>query len=88
MVINLKKLCDCPLFLDAIADLVKSLGTSIVIQDTKGRVIFGDENKKAGDQLPIAVNGEVIGWAIEEAKVAPIASIISYFAQKELEKKL
>jgi len=87
MAINLKKLCDSPLLLEAIADLVKSMGTSIVIQDTKGRVIFGDESKKAGSQLPIEIDGEVIGWAIGEAKVAPIASIISCFAQKELEKK-
>lgn len=87
MGINLKKLCDSPLLLDAIADLVKSLDTSIVIQDAKGRIIFGDERKKAGSQLPIEINGEVIGWAIGEAKVAPIASIISCLAQKELEKK-
>ncbi len=87
MAINLKKLCDSSLFLDAIADLVKSLDTSIVIQDTKGRVIFGDDRKKAGDPLPIEVNGEVVGWVIGEAKVAPIAAIISCFAQKELEKK-
>ena len=44
MAINLKKLCDSPLLLEAIADLVKSMGTSIVIQDTKGRVIFGDDS--------------------------------------------
>jgi signal transduction histidine kinase len=95
MALNLKKLCDSPLLLEAIADLVKSLGTSIVIQDTKGRVILGDDNNKAGDsasaplrdRLPIEIDGEVIGWAIGEAKVAPIASIISCFAQKELEKK-
>ncbi len=95
MAINLKKLCDSPLLLDAIAHLVKSLGTSILIQDTKGRVIFGDDNNKSGDsasaplrdRLPIEIDGETIGWAIGEAKVAPIASIISCFAHKELEKK-
>lgn len=92
MGINLKKLCDSPVLLGAIADLARSLDTSIVIQDTKDRLIFGDESKKVGHrfpiEFPIEVNGEVIGWARgTEEKIAPIAAIISCLAHKELEKR-
>ena len=87
MAINLKKLCNSSHCLEAIADLAKSLGTSIVLQDTKGRIIFGEDQKQTGHRFPIELNGEVLGWAIGEEKVAPIASLISCLAQKELEKK-
>lgn len=92
MAINLKKLCNSPVFLGAIADLAKSLNTFIVIQDTKNRLIFGDESKNVCHRfpikVPIEVNGEVIGWARgTEGKIAPIAAIISCLAHKELEKK-
>ncbi len=84
--ISLKRLVSQKEALYLIHSLVSIINTQITIQTVDGKLLMGDANQSQS-QYPVEVGGEVIGWVLGEPKVAAIASLLTYLANQELEKK-
>lgn len=93
--VNLKKLLNRKEISPIIHGLIVATDTPMIVQDTEEQVIFGDPSlisvMSLGDRQPIGVADEVIGWVTSVAgandKVCAIASTLSFFAIKDIERK-
>jgi hypothetical protein len=78
--IRLKRLVTKP----EVKEILNALSTaSVAIQDLEGQVIWG--SSAASLTYPIQIAGDPIGYVIGEGST--IATILSYIAARELEKK-
>jgi signal transduction histidine kinase len=85
--ISLKKLTSKKEILTIIHNIVLAVDNTISIQDLEGRILIGQKNATSPNKYPINLSGEIIGWVIGSHQIATVASLISYLAQQELEKK-
>ena len=84
--ISLKRLVSQKEALYLIHTLLSVIDTRISIKTVDGRLLMGDSSQSKS-QYPVEVDGEVIGWVLGEPKAAAIASLLTYLAAQELEKK-
>jgi diguanylate cyclase (GGDEF)-like protein len=59
----------------------------ISIHDADGTILFANGNPSQENKYPIASEGNNIGWVCGETRVKPIAKLVNYMVQQELEKK-
>ncbi|WP_203472710.1 HD domain-containing phosphohydrolase [Dissulfurispira thermophila] len=86
--ISLKKILHKKNVIAIIQSIINSIGSPVTIQDADGAILLAAyEGSDESGRYPINAFGEVIGWAGGSSKIAPIASILSYIAQRELEIK-
>lgn len=85
--INLKKIIAKKEVNAVLNYLMAATETSIHIEDATGKKIFGQEGKKLTHKYPIQLADKVLGWVLGEEKVLVAASLISYLAKQEFEKK-
>ncbi|OCQ95593.1 guanylate cyclase [Oscillatoriales cyanobacterium USR001] len=84
--INFKRLVSQKEVLHLINSLVSELNTQISIQNADGKLLMG-EASYGQSRYPVEVDGEVVGWVLGPPKAATIASLLTYLATQELEKK-
>ena len=85
--IDLKRLIDkgaCSI----LKDIIEATNASLSIQDRDYKILMGDGDYSLLGGYPVVVAGEVIGWVSGDEKAPSVAALLSYLADKELEKKL
>ncbi|MBW4612436.1 MAG: GAF domain-containing sensor histidine kinase [Desmonostoc vinosum HA7617-LM4] len=85
--INLRKLVTQKEVLIILTHLESEMGITIYIEDTQGKALFGINSNLKACKYPVKLLEEVIGWVIGDEKTASIASLVSYLAQQQYEKK-
>lgn len=85
--INIKRLIHKKEVTAIINDLSNVMKMPLCIQDDEGRVLLGNVCTDSLNTYPIQIAGQVIGWVIGLENASIVASIISYLANQELEKK-
>lgn len=73
---------------NVLSDIIKATGEPMSIQDRHYRVLMGDNVQGLLGGYPVEASGEVVGWVSGGDKASTIASLLSYLADKELEKKV
>ncbi|MGK7878279.1 MAG: GAF domain-containing protein [Xenococcaceae cyanobacterium] len=68
-------------------EMIEALGVAMGIQDAEGKRLMGNDADNSLEQYPIELEGEVIGWVSGEKKASPIAALLTYIANRELEQK-
>ena len=74
-------------FAPILHSIVSALDTSIIIEDSEGKLLMATAGAERGTKFPVNAAGEVIGWVTGNERVAPVASLLSYQAESELEKR-
>ena len=97
--INLKKLITKNDTSSVVAGIVNALDTCMDIQDTNGVLLVsfdgGSSSYKSGEtknsalscRYPVELAGEVIGWVAGDTKASSVASLLTFMANREREKK-
>lgn len=67
--------------------IVTALESPVVIENCEGKLLMSTDGADSGDRYPVTVSGEVIGWVSGPEKVAAVASLLSYQAESEIEKR-
>ncbi len=68
-------------------EIINAMDTSITIQDADYRILLGDDDQRLLGGYPVELSGQVIGWVSGGDKAPSVASLLTYLAGKELEKK-
>ena len=84
--INLKRLFEKGAY-SLLSNVIKAIDASLSIQDRDYRILIGDNDQGLLGGYPIEVSGEVIGWVSGGDKAPSVADLLTYLADKELEKK-
>jgi adenylate cyclase len=84
--INLKRLVSQPEVSSLIGEIIKGSDAAITIQAADGTILMGDSDKPLLPQYQVKLGGEVIGLVAGNLASA-IASLLSYLASQEQEKK-
>jgi HD-GYP domain-containing protein (c-di-GMP phosphodiesterase class II) len=85
--VSLAKLIKKKEFAPILNRMVGAMETSIIIEDDDGKLLMATVGAERLTRHPVSVSGHVIGWVDGNAKVAPIASLLSYLAESEVEKR-
>ncbi|MGE5660204.1 MAG: adenylate/guanylate cyclase domain-containing protein [Actinomycetota bacterium] len=84
----LKRLLSQPEILEVLQALARGIDAGFSIQSVDGQLLLGaPSNNKQPLQFPVEATGEVIGWIFSHKDMAAIAQLLSYLAERELEKK-
>lgn len=85
--INLGKLLKKRQFAPIITRLIAVLATPVLIKDIDNVVLMATEGSVEGRNYPVNVQGETIGYICGDEKTALLASLLSYHADIEFERK-
>jgi len=70
-----------------IHDIVTVIDPTIGIQDADGKLLLGDEKSFSLGKYAIELEEDVLGWVGGPEKAASVATLLSYIASREFEKK-
>lgn len=70
-----------------INDISNVMKMPLCIQDAEGRVLLGNVSNDSLNTYPIQLAEQVIGWVIGLENTSIVASLITYLANQEFEKK-
>lgn len=85
--INLGKVIRKKTFAPLVNRLVTALAVPLLIEDADGALLIATDGTADGDRYPVTIQGEVIGWVRGNDKAALLASLLSYHAEIEFERK-
>lgn len=85
--INFRKLVTQKEVVEILMNFVNAIGTSFWIEDTNGQPLFGSNSDNSGSRYPVTLLDEVIGCVVGDQKTVSIASLLSFLAQQQYEKK-
>jgi class 3 adenylate cyclase/putative methionine-R-sulfoxide reductase with GAF domain len=68
-------------------DIIRVTDAPITIQDRDYGILIGNGDQKLLGGYPVEVSGEVIGWVNGGDKAPSVAALLTYLADRELEKK-
>lgn len=85
--VSLKKLIVKPGVLNVLHGIINDLGLSLWIEDVEGQPLLGTSSPELHCRFPVSSTEVVIGWVKGDEKATVIASLLSYLAQQEAEKK-
>ena len=85
--VNLKRLISKREISSIIRDCVALSDSPISLWDANSTILLGREEEACKQRYPVQCNGEVIGWVDGDAKASLLASMISFAAVTEYEKK-
>jgi class 3 adenylate cyclase/putative methionine-R-sulfoxide reductase with GAF domain len=87
MKISLKRLIHKKEVLFIINDISNVMKMPLCIRDAEGRVLLGHDNTNSLNKYPIQLDSQVIGWVLGLENASIVASLLTYLANQELEKK-
>lgn len=67
--------------------MIVALASPIIIEDETGRILVATDTAQRDDSYPVHAAGVLIGRVFGNEKVAPIASLLSFQAESEVEKR-
>jgi transcriptional regulator with GAF, ATPase, and Fis domain len=67
--------------------LVSAMDTSIGVKDADEQLLLGVDYENPTGKYPVELEGETLGWVIGGKQAAAVASLLTYLASKEAEKK-
>ncbi|MBC6952070.1 GAF domain-containing protein, partial [candidate division KSB1 bacterium] len=70
-----------------LARLMEAIGAPLAITDTEGQLLLGEGLASSPAKFPVHCDGEILGWVTGNEKAEAVASLLSYLAGKESEKK-
>lgn len=85
--VNLKKIVTKKEVIAVLNYLAKETGAITQIEDAAGKKLVEANGENFTHKYPIELSDKVIGWVLGEEKVVVAASLISYLAKQEFEKK-
>ncbi len=85
--ISLAKLIKKREFAQILDLMVDSLESSMIIEDDEGKPLMATVGAERLGRYPVSVAGDVIGWVNGDEKVAPMAALLSFLAESEVEKR-
>ncbi|MDH4101231.1 MAG: sigma 54-interacting transcriptional regulator, partial [Nitrospirota bacterium] len=85
--VSLKKLFARQRLAPLLQSLISSTGDPLTLEDADGTIILEGIAKKKSKKYPVEVSGEIIGWASGGPSAEAVASLVSYLAGCEVEKK-
>lgn len=74
-------------FAQILSQLVSDLQTSIIIEDSAGKLLMATDGAERLARYPVSDAGEIIGWVNGTEKVAGIASLLTGMVASEAEKR-
>lgn len=87
MKISLKRLIHKKEVLFIINDISNVMKMPLCIRDAEGKVLLGHDSTNSLNKYPIQLANQVIGWVIGLENASIVASLLTYLANQELEKK-
>ena len=85
--VNLKRLISKKEISSIIRDCVALSDSPIALRDANYTILLGREQEACKQRYPVQCNGEVIGWVDGDDKASLLASMISFAAVTEYEKR-
>ena len=85
--LKLKRLLTKKEVRQVILQILEKISTPIAIRDVEGNLIFGENIGYSLFKYPIAIEEQILGWVIGKEDVSFLASLLTCFANQELEKK-
>ncbi|MBW4661377.1 MAG: GAF domain-containing protein [Drouetiella hepatica Uher 2000/2452] len=85
--INLKKFYSKPEVRSLLQGLIGVLDIAIAIEEINGKTLVSVGKQTVNHRYPIEVSEQVIGWVLGEEKAALVATLLSFLAKQEFEKK-
>src|SRR5919202_947488 len=85
--ISLKRLIRKKEVTSIINDISNVIKMPLCIWDAEGRVLMGHDCSDSLNKYPVQLADEVIGWVIGLENASVVASLLTYLANQELEKK-
>lgn len=70
-----------------INDFITDTELPVGITDATGRLVLGQEDKTPPEKHPVICEDETLGWVTGGQQARVVATLVSYLAGKELEKK-
>ncbi len=67
--------------------LFEQMKAGVCIEDENGKLLLGNFPKVSNFQHPVIFENEILGWVKGDEKAISIAGLLTYFLQKESEKK-
>src|SRR4028118_946390 len=86
--ISLRRLIHKKEVASLINDLSNVMKRPLCIWDAEGRVLIGNDCTDLLNKYPVQLGDEVIGWVIGFENASLVASLLTYLANQELEKKI
>lgn len=84
---SISKLIKKKEFAPILKQMIGMLATSVIIEDESGKLLFATENAERQNSYPICAAGFIIGRVFGNEKVEPLAKLLSYQVETELEKR-
>ena len=66
---------------------IEQIKADVRIEDEQENFLFGNADALINNSHPVQLDNEILGWIKGDEKAAPIASLLSLLAQKDMEKK-
>lgn len=85
--ISLKRLIHKKEVSSIINDISNVMKMPLCIRDAEGRVLLGNDSNNSFNKYPIQLANQIIGWVIGLENTSIVASLLTYLANQELEKK-
>ena len=85
--VSIAKLVKKKEFAPVLKQMIGTLATSVIIEDEAGKLLFATEDAERLNSYPVSVAGSIIGRVYGNEKVEPLASLLSYQAETEMEKR-
>ncbi|HEY9710061.1 MAG TPA: adenylate/guanylate cyclase domain-containing protein [Oculatellaceae cyanobacterium] len=70
-----------------INDISNVMKMPLCISDAEGRVLIGKASTNSSNKYPVQLGNQVIGWVTGLENASIVASLLTYLANQELEKK-
>ncbi|MDZ8188103.1 MAG: ATP-binding protein [Nostoc sp. ChiSLP02] len=86
--VSLKKIVNKEELASLVQDLVYRLNIAIDIELIDGTKVTSIGEQTSANRYPIEVSGEIIGWVVGKEQATLVASLLSFLAKQEVEKKI
>lgn len=86
--VSLRKILSKKELLSLLQGLVSQLNIAVDIELVDGTKLMSIGEQTVKKQYPIEVSGEIIGWVVGEEEVMQLATLLSFLAKQEDEKKV
>jgi len=70
-----------------VQSFLDQLKADVFIEDENGKVLLGNGHEASGNQSPVTLDDELLGWVKGDENANIIARLLTHLSQKESEKK-
>jgi signal transduction histidine kinase len=70
-----------------ITDFINTLGAAIAIEDSEGKLLLGETDKKDSARIPVKFGDAIVGYVSGEGETKIVADLLEHLVVKETDKK-